>query len=190
MNRALNQTGFWYLRHGQTDWNTRNLAQGAVETRLNATGEAQAEAAAQALRDRGIGQIFSSPLLRARQTAEIVGASLDVIPQFVPDLRETSYGVQEGNSMDSWFDQWIDGLYTPDGAESFDQLALRAVRGVNHCLSSGSGPIMIVSHGAFFRGLRRAMGLEPNVRMPNATPVWCDWVDGRWQLTWLTLEGK
>ena len=181
---ALIQTGFWFLRHGETDWNTRHLAQGSVETHLNARGIEQAEAAAQKLIGRGIGRIFSSPLTRARQTAECIGDALGIIPHYEPELRETSYGVEEGKVMTAWFDEWVEGNFTPEGAEDFAHLGQRAVRGINRCLTSpGEGTVLIVSHGALFRAVRGAMGLSRQIRTPNATPFWCDVVDGGWSVT-------
>lgn len=176
--------GFWYLRHGQTDWNARDLAQGHVETRLNATGQAQAEAAALRLRGRGIGQIIGSPMLRARETAEIVGEALGLVPLYEPDLREAAYGIEEGRVMSAWFDEWVAGRFTPEGGESFAALIERAARGINrHLAEAGDGPVLFVAHGALFRAIRAAMGLPRDVRTPNAAAIWCDWVDGAWNLT-------
>ncbi len=188
MGTPVSPTGFWFLRHGQTDWNARDLAQGNVETQLNETGRAQAVAAARVLVGRGITQIFSSPLHRARETADVIGEAIGLIPVVVPNLRETSYGIEEGKPMEPWFDSWIDGTYTPDGAETFEALSERAVVTINQCLGQGPGPILIVAHGALFRGLRSAMGLERHSRTPNATPVWCDLIDEAWQLTALKLD--
>ena len=69
---------FWFLRHGETDWNAQNLAQGNVDIPLNEHGLAQARAAAAALIGRGIEVIAASPLGRARQTADIAAAALGV----------------------------------------------------------------------------------------------------------------
>ena len=68
--------GFWFLRHGETDWNARGLSQGAVDVPLNANGEMQAVRAAELLADAGIASIVSSPLARARRTAETIAAAL------------------------------------------------------------------------------------------------------------------
>jgi len=186
---ALKRIGFWFLRHGETDWNTRNLAQGSVETQLNATGLEQAQRAAVALTGRGIAALFSSPLARARATADVVGAATGLIPVIEHDLRETSYGVEEGFEMGGWFDDWVACRGTPDGAESFHELTARAVKAVNRCLATPglAGPVLIVSHGAFFRALRGAMGLEPNIRTPNATPYWCAYGENGWELNRLPL---
>ena len=74
----LQRVPFWYLRHGETDWNAQGLSQGNVDIPLNPTGLAQARSAAARLRNRGIATIVSSPLSRARVTAEIAGEALSL----------------------------------------------------------------------------------------------------------------
>src|SRR5208337_4271489 len=93
---TLQRVPFWFLRHGETDWNAQGLSQGNVDIPLNPTGLAQARSAAGRLRNRGIATIVSSPLSRARVTAEIVGEALALPPQIDDDLREVRFGVQEG----------------------------------------------------------------------------------------------
>ena len=169
---ALAPVPFWYLRHGETDWNARNLSQGNVDIPLNATGIAQAHAAAAVLRGRGIAAIVSSPLSRARATADIAAAALG-LPVVIEDgLREVAFGVQEGQPMSDWFAGWIAGQVTPEGAESFAALRRRAVGAVNRATAQPP-PVLIVAHGALFRALRSAMGLEPNMRTRNAVPFHC-----------------
>ena len=170
----LTRRAFWFLRHGETDWNARNLAQGNVDVPLNPVGVSQAKAAALLLRNRGIRSIVSSPLSRAHDTAlaasEAVGR-----PVVIEDgLREGSFGVQEGQPMlAQWFDDWVAGVSTPEGAESFAELRARAARAVNRALEHES-PVLVVAHGALFRALRAEMGLAPNVRTPNGTPLFCE----------------
>ena len=169
---ALAATGYWFLRHGETDWNARDLSQGSVDVPLNANGIAQAHAASERLRGRGIATIMSSPLGRARVTAEIASAALRLPVAFDPDLREVAFGVQEGQPMGDWYNAWIAGDFTPDGAEPFAALRDRAVRAINHALLLPA-PVLVVAHGALFRALRSAMGLAPNVRTANAVPIHC-----------------
>ncbi|MGH7041397.1 MAG: histidine phosphatase family protein, partial [Acetobacteraceae bacterium] len=85
---------FWFLRHGETDWNARNLSQGNIDVPLNQTGLAQARSAAELLKFRGVREIVASPLSRARTTAEIVGEALTLTVRTDADLRETAFGVQ------------------------------------------------------------------------------------------------
>ncbi len=169
----LNPVSFWFLRHGETDWNTRNLAQGNVDIPLNATGLAQAKSAALLLRGKTIGAIVASPLGRAKVTAEIAAEAIGLPVELDPGLRECAYGVQEGQPMTEWFSAWVEGTLTPDGAESFADLKQRAVDAVNRCLLRPA-PVLVVAHGALFRALRAVMGHEPNVRTRNAVPMWCE----------------
>ena len=178
----LVRRAFWFLRHGETDWNAQNLSQGAVDIPLNTTGLAQAQAAAAKLVGRGIASIMASPVPRARVTAEIVGAALGLPVGFDDDLREASYGVREGQPMTDWFHAWVDGAATPEHAEPFAALRLRAVAAVNRCLAQPA-PVLVVAHGGLFRAVRAAMRLEPNIRTPNATPYWCEPADPCWILT-------
>ena len=168
----LHRVAFWFLRHGETDWNAQDLSQGNVDIPLNETGLAQARSASLLLRNRGIKTIISSPLSRARVTADIAAAELGLPVQVDDGLREVAFGVQEGKPMAEWFQPWVDGLLTPEGAESFAALTNRAVAAINRC-TARPPLVLVVGHGALFRALRGAMGHLPNVRARNAVPVWC-----------------
>ncbi len=177
----LAATPFWFLRHGETDWNAQNLSQGNVDIPLNPTGIAQAHAAAERLCHRGIATIIASPLSRAHDTALIAAKKLGLEVILDEGLREVSFGVQEGQPMSDWFADWVAGTMTPDGAESFADLRVRGVLAINRALLQPA-PVLVVAHGALFRALRAAMGLEPNIRTPNATPYWCEPGQPAWSL--------
>jgi len=165
---------FWFLRHGETDWNAQGLSQGHTDIPLNAVGLAQAQRAARTLGGCGIATIVSSPLSRARVTAEIAAEALGLaVAAFDDDLREVNFGVQEGEPMGDWYDDWIAGTYTPERAEPFATLLARAVAAVNRAVERPA-PVLVVAHGALFRALRLAFGHEPNVRTPNALPIHCE----------------
>lgn len=168
----LDPTPFWFLRHGETDWNAQGLSQGAVDIPLNGVGLAQARRAARTLQGIGIASIVASPLARARVTAEIAAAAIGRHVQLDADLREVAFGEQEGQPMGDWYDDWIAGTYTPAGGESFADLYRRAVAAVNRAIAQPA-PVLVVAHGALFRALRLAFGHEPNVRTPNALPIRC-----------------
>ncbi|GBR67911.1 histidine phosphatase family protein [Gluconobacter kanchanaburiensis] len=173
---------YWYLRHGETDWNRQGLAQGSTDIPLNATGEQQAVLAGKALADlfrsgqKPFSRILSSPLTRALTTAKTVQAMIEEacalrVPLEVNDeLREVCFGVQEGTLMGDWYKPWIEEGFVPQDAESFHALTARAARAVNTILNSPETPL-IVAHGALFRGLRSAMQLPVDVRLPNAVPL-------------------
>lgn len=173
MSGALNPVPFLYLRHGETDWNAAGLSQGNVDIPLNPTGIAQAKAAALTLRNRGIRSIVSSPLSRARTTAQQVADALSLPVLEDEDLREAAFGAQEGMPMSAWFGDWVEGRFTPEGGEPFAELAARAVAAVNRA-TSREALVLIVGHGAFFRAVRAAAGLVVNVRTHNALPMRMD----------------
>jgi broad specificity phosphatase PhoE len=170
---TLSPIAFWFLRHGETDWNARGISQGNVDIPLNAVGVAQARAAAGKLRNRGIATIVASPLSRARVTAEFAGEALGLPVALDPDLREVSFGVQEGQGMSGWFADWVSGAFTPEGAETFVALRRRAVAAANRAIEQPPA-VLVVAHGALFRSLRAAMGIEPNMRTQNAVPIFCE----------------
>lgn len=174
---------YWYLRHGQTDWNRAGLSQGRTDVPLNGTGIEQAVEAgrliAQALRMAGqgaISRIVCSPLERAHRTAtivrdELVAYGLPSLPLSVDeDLAEVCFGEQEGQPIADWYDDWIAGQYTPPGAEPFAVLKSRATRALNRATAQEGLPL-VVAHGALFRALRAVMALPANVRLPNAIPL-------------------
>ena len=169
----LGRVPFWFLRHGETDWNARNLSQGNVDIPLNPTGLAEARSAAEMLRNRGVGTVVTSPLSRARVTAEIAAEALGRPVVVEEGLREVAFGVQEGQPMTEWFTDWIAGTWTPEGAEPFADLRERAVAAVNRAAAHPPA-VLVVAHGALFRALRSAMGLDPYARTRNAVPFWCE----------------
>lgn len=148
---------------------------------LNPTGEAQARAAAELLRGRGIRSIVASPLGRARRTAEVVAERLGLPVQLEDGLREVAFGVQEGQPMGTWFDDWVAGEVTPEGGEAFGALRRRGCAAVTRALAQDA-PVLVVAHGALFRAVRAAMGLRPNVRTANGVPFFCEPGDP-WTLT-------
>jgi bisphosphoglycerate-dependent phosphoglycerate mutase len=89
---ALPPVAFWFLRHGQTDYNAAGLSQGALDIALNETGRAQARAAAPLLVGLGIVEIVSSPMRRTTETTDIVNEALGLPVHFEPDLREVVFG--------------------------------------------------------------------------------------------------
>ncbi len=74
--------------------------------------------------------------------------------------------------MGDWYDDWIAGNYTPAGAEAFADLRARAAAAINRAIARPA-PVLVVGHGGLFRAVRSAMGLVPNLRTPNAVPIYC-----------------
>ena len=178
----LARAPYWFLRHGETDWNRANRTQGSTEVPLNATGIAQAHAAAALLHGRGIVRIVCSPLERARHTSEIVAAVIGAPVEIHPELREAGFGVHEGEVMGAWFAAWAAGEVAPEGGESFAEVRARAVTAMNIVLAE-PGLSLVVAHGGMFRTIRAAMGFAAAVRTPNGVPLYCLPDGGGWTMT-------
>jgi broad specificity phosphatase PhoE len=177
----LAEIPFWFLRHGETDYNAAGLSQGALDISLNATGRAQAAAAGPQLAGQGIIAIVSSPMQRTRETTDIVNDFLRLPVEYEPDLREVIFGGMEGKPLLPWFPEWLEGNFTPPNAESFAQVLTRIERAMARRLRPG--PLLIVAHGGVFRALRDLMRLPKQGLTPNAVPLYCAPAETGWQVT-------
>ncbi|MBS1028359.1 histidine phosphatase family protein [Gluconobacter albidus] len=189
---------YWYLRHGETDWNLQGLAQGRTDIPLNETGIAQALRAGQTLaalfqnNERPFNRIVSSPLSRALVTATYVrdeihrltGVGLPLLIE--ENLSEVCFGIHEGTPMGNWYHDWIEAGTPLENGESFEALTHRAITTVNTNLASEGTPLF-VAHGALFRGLRAGMNLSVNARLINALPLEIRPDDSNWVLNFLEL---
>lgn len=114
-------TIFWLIRHGETRWNSERRLQGWRDIPLNSIGIFQAQCLSARLRPpfftAPIGQIFSSDLARARQTAEIAATYWDLPIISMPALRERHFGFYEGQFLDSLQDD----AGIPIGFHALDQ---------------------------------------------------------------------
>ena len=90
----------YVARHGQTRWNSQNRVLGRTDIPLNETGIEQAKGLAEKAASLGIDIIISSPLKRARQTADIVGGALGLNVLADDRLIEFDFGAFEGASRD------------------------------------------------------------------------------------------
>ena len=165
----LTQRSFYYLRHGETDWNRERRCQGHTDIPLNDTGLAQAHAAKNRFEGITVATICCSPLSRARQTADIVNTVLGRDIVVIDALKESGFGDCEGALTGPWHQDWQRGV-TPNGAEPFMEFVDRAIAGVNQALDH-SGPVLIVGHGGVYRSLVRFAGVNGFENLPNCLPI-------------------
>jgi broad specificity phosphatase PhoE len=155
------------VRHGQTEWSVSGRHTGRTDVALTPTGEQQAAAVGRTLRGRSFAAVLSSPLIRARRTAEIAGFAA---PQVDPDLVEWDYGGYEGLTTAEIRAQvghawtiFVDGV--PPGAtpgESLAQVAARADRVIARMrVHLVQGDVLIFSHGHLLRVLAARWVAEP-----------------------------
>lgn len=177
---------FYYIRHGQTDWNVERRFQGNMDIPLNDTGIAQAHSAKALLANLPITHIYSSPLQRARVTADIANEALGLKITDVRDLMEVNFGVMEGKLRPTggFSKGWQTGT-TPDKAETYVDFTTRVLTAINLVLEK-DGILLVVAHGGVFMPIDSHMQLGVGAHLPNARPVHLSPpIDGqeRWTLT-------
>ena len=151
-----------YLRHGQTDWNARDLVQGRTDIPLNEAGRAQArERAAELLGHQPPVEImYASPLLRAKETAEIIQQALGVPLRFDDRLMEMCFGNLEGINRTqlvggSVFGHWAalgEAEFLRQGAETAYALYERVADLLDELGAAHAGQtVLVVAHGCVGR---------------------------------------
>lgn len=145
------------VRHGETDWNKANRVQGATDNPLNETGFAQAAKTGEALKGRRIDKVYTSPLIRARQTTqEIVKAlGLNCPVEEAEALREQNFGIFEGWQRDDPIYQKEKHLIFKrfENGESFLDVAARVYPFLDQIIaqSNEDDVILLSCHGGIVR---------------------------------------
>ncbi|HEY9907541.1 MAG TPA: histidine phosphatase family protein [Thermosynechococcaceae cyanobacterium] len=168
---------FLLVRHGETEWNRQKRFQGQIDVPLNENGRLQAEQAAEFLREVAIDQAVTSPLLRPKETAEIIlQRHPDVRLEFNANLVEISHGLWEGK-LEEEIEQEFSGelerwqtspetVQMPEG-ENLQQVWDRSVAAWNAIVQSArdrppSGITLVVAHDAVNKALLCYLaGLSP-----------------------------
>ena len=158
------------LRHGQTPMSVQKRYSGRTDAPLTDTGIRQAAAAAKRLATAGVDAIVTSPLQRARRTAEEVAAATG-IPVLADDgFRETDFGAWEGLTFAEVRERWpsemtawlADPSVAPPGGESFTQVSERVTAALHRVLASRAHQtVLIVSHVTPIKTLVAAALLAP-----------------------------
>jgi len=102
------------VRHGETDWNHRDLLQGHADIPLNATGRLQAIQLAERMVSHSFDAAISSDLVRAKETAEIIQSYRQTRVSLESDyrLREYDFGELDGQPVAELLTQRSSGLYS------------------------------------------------------------------------------
>ena len=172
---------FYYLRHGETDWNIIRRRQGQTDIALNDRGRAQAQASVFLLHELGIQTIVASSLSRARETADIINHELGVDLMIDERLQEICFGSGEGKTLDvikseaeTAPENYIFGTIFPfplaRDAEDIGLFHDRVKKAVLEHLGSRQGPVLFVSHGGVFLSLQNSFLGKAAIVSGNAVP--------------------
>lgn len=189
----MNKKTIYIFRHGQTDYNVTRRVMGQLDIPLNETGRVQAIELSDKISKEPIQAIYTSPLLRAKQTAQILADKIGI--PIIPDKRlmERNNGKLQGhivhgtdnpdeyqtdyNQLELFLPaaQLNDNNWRPDGGESRTECWSRAQKAITEIVKNAPyDTIAISTHSVVMRGILNMVG-KGDAKIGN-----CDYVKLIW----------
>ncbi len=187
----------YLIRHGETGWNRIHKLQGQSDIELNDVGRELAYLTAMGLKDTDFDLIYSSPLIRAYETAKIIRGDRDTDIIMDRRLLEIDFGEGEGGPIPGRDDDPKNPIYAfefdtdnyvpPKGGETFEEIYMRTSDFWDTVIMPLEGSmenILIVGHGCMNRTiLNRIMGRPLkdfwDIKLDNCAVSVVDVTDGR-----------
>lgn len=174
----------YLVRHGRTSLNASGAFRGRLDPPLDEIGMAEAEALAGRFDGRGVTAVVSSPLLRARQTAEPIAAVSGVTVEIDDRFVDRDYGPWASTTPDE-LHRRFGSVDDAPGVETRQSLSARALEAVTSIVGrDGPAHIVIVAHEALNRTvlshLVPALGDEDSISQRTGCWNRLDWSDGHW----------
>lgn len=174
----------YLVRHGETNWNKSGRIQGNSNIPLDEKGRELAAITAEGLKDVPFERVYSSPLIRAYETAEILvhGRGLEIVTD--ARIREFSFGIAEGMNLSLLkkipFSRIGTFFRTPErytrpapGAETVDMVTKRAAAFLNEVLlplEGSCGTVLVTAHGGVNRAILNYISPRPRAEFWTAYP--------------------
>ena len=190
MNAPPAATYVCIARHGETDWNVAGVLQGWLDVPLNDKGRRQAYQMLAGLAQVGFSKVYSSPLVRARETAEIITRSLRLAPPEIHDgLKERNFGAIQGipkaelAELNPVLLQQIlkrNPATDFEQGESMDDFADRVLHGIAEIARPNPGKrILVITHGWTMDVITRHIAGLPRsailgMKRRNGESAWLD----------------
>lgn len=160
----------YFIRHGETDWNKEGKMQGRTDIPLNESGRFVAELTREALKEIPFDAAFTSPLKRAKETAQIIMQGRDA--QIIDEERviEVSFGTYEGIKMEDWdenltnFFQHPEAYVATEGGETIEEVLERESDFLQELYQKEEykdSTVLVSSHGAALSGLLTVIKNNP-----------------------------
>lgn len=151
------------IRHGETAWNVLGKYQGQSDVALSENGIEQAERLAANFPADTLDRVYTSDLIRAAETAQMVAGRFGIPVKKCRDFREIDFGDWEGRTYKEIASRWPEAmanffrhpdiLKIPNG-ETFQELQIRAMKALTHILSDKENEeknVAVFAHGAIIR---------------------------------------
>lgn len=173
------------VRHGQTDWNFNNIIQGREDIPLNEIGKQQAKDSAVFLSNEKWDKIITSPLKRAKETAEAI-AEFTKVDEIIEDERflEREFGVASGKQISEYGEK----IYCNDveGIETNELLISRAFNALKEIAENHSEKrIVIVAHSHTIKAILHAINPEKvtfRTSLKNACANYIEYKNSKWNI--------
>lgn len=164
----------YMIRHGETNWNIARKLQGRSDIELNEEGRRLARVTSEALANVEFNRIYTSPLLRAKETAMIMKANREIPVIEEERIQEISFGIYEGfhcaedhytvpdPDFINFFKQ-PEKYIAPEGAETIEALCKRTtdfLQELVHTTAYQNDTILVSTHGAALRGLLSSINMK------------------------------
>lgn len=149
----------FFIRHGQTDWNTKGKIQGSCDIELNATGIKQAEELGNKVLENKyrFSRIYTSPQRRAVKTAEILSKATNIEYTQMEGLEEINLGEWEGLTWaevrakyPTEYEEWyLNRRYAkPPKGESYEDMLQRVLTSIYKIIDENCDDVVVVTHSA------------------------------------------
>lgn len=171
----------YLMRHGETDWNAIGRVQGWGDMQLNAKGIEQAHLVAKKLSGEEIETIYASDLKRAKKTADIISAHLDLPVHYTKRLRELNFGKAEGikkSDLEAKFPYIYQAFNDTKNPERYDvkypngetigEVQQRFSKFIGKLLEDGRSKVLVVTHGMLIRIFAETC-LKKTIRLDNCS---------------------
>ena len=176
------------IRHGQTDWNKKKIIQGHTDNPLNAVGITQANLTAKFLVHNTYiwDMLVSSPLLRARQTGEIIHNELKMDTEILlrPGLMERDFGEADGLEISTWWPKVKNGEVS--GCETDEALQERSMGEINNLLNEYPDKnILVTAHSQSIKAILTSIAPNEvtfNTKLDNACLSVIEYRDSKWEI--------
>ena len=165
----------YFIRHGETIWNKEKKIQGKSDIPLNEYGKKLAHITADAMKGINFDIVYSSPLIRAKQTAEILINNRNLVINEDSRLTEMCFGEEEGANISDIYSHPEMKLYNfihnpenyipPVGGETFEELYHRCKSFIEDIILPAENKyesMLVVGHGALIRGFIHSINNRPS----------------------------
>lgn len=155
----------YFIRHGETVWNTQQIFQGRSNSPLTTKGIEQAKKLSKYLKDIEFNRIYSSPQGRAIQTTNLILANRSFHINHLHELQEIGMGKVEGLPKEQFIDTYPNEYHnfwhnapeynpTPYNGENYQEVLNRVNCGLNKLINENNdGNILVVSHGVALKAV-------------------------------------